>query len=145
MSKQLKASDVTQSCIGWRMRLAHRVIGRTYDTALRPLGLRANQLAMLAFADDRGMLRQTELCAEWQIDDSTVSRNLERMQANDWLEEVPGEDAREHPYRLTPAGKKLLKKALPLWNEAQQKVSKMLGAEGVNALMHFAERQSTPN
>lgn len=145
MSKQnkLSAGDVIGSCIGWRMRMANRIIGRTYDTALRPLGLRVTQLAMLAFAEERGLLHQAEICAEYQIDDSTLSRNLERMEANGWLEAAPGDDAREHPYRLTTEGKKLLRKALPLWSEAQTKATKLLGEKGVSAIADFAKRQSS--
>ena len=33
-----------------------------------------------------------------------MSRNLERMRANGWLEEVPGDDARVHSYRQTENG-----------------------------------------
>ena len=140
--KTPNASDVTRNCIGWRMRLANRVVGRTYDQALRPLGLRANQLAMLAFAEERGLLRQSEICAEYEIDNSTLSRNLERMAASGWLEATEGEDARENPYRLTSEGKKLLHQALPRWSQAQAKVSQMLGEDGVKAVSDFAKRQT---
>lgn len=145
MSKkiELTASDVTGACLGWRMRLANRVVGRIYDTALRPVGLRATQLAMLAFADERGLLRQSEICSEYQIDDSTLSRNLERMEANGWLKAVLGDDAREHPYQLTSKGKRMLKQALPLWSEAQAKVIQMLGDDGVKAVSEFAKRQTS--
>ena len=141
--KELTASDITGTCIGWRIRFADRVVGRTYDTSLRPLGLRATQLAMLAFAEERGVLRQSEICAEYHIDDSTLSRNLERMEANGWLEATPGEDAREHPYQLTSKGRRLLKQALPLWSEAQAKVSQMLGSDGMKAVSEFVKRQTS--
>ena len=98
---------------------------------------------MLAFAEERGVLRQADICSEYQFDDSTLSRNLERMEANGWLEAAPGEDAREHLYQLTAQGRRLLKKALPLWSEAQTKVSQMLGDEGVRVVSEFAKRQTS--
>ncbi len=134
------ARTVTENCIGFRMRQAHRVISKIYDDALRPCGLRATQLAMLAFAEERGRLRQSEMCAEFQIDDSTLSRNLERMESKGWIVQADGDDAREHPYELTAAGRKLLKQALPRWAVAQAKVEQMLGSEGVRVVRGLRQR-----
>ena len=140
-SKKLTSNDITRDCIGVRIRLANRVISRTYDAALRPVGLRITQLAMLAIADQRGLLRQADLCDELQIDDSTLSRNLERMQSNGWLAQSPSDDGRENRYRLTSKGKRLLEKALPRWDQAQHEVAEMLGKAGVKAIHDFAKRQ----
>src|SRR5215831_2892484 len=93
------AAEVLRTCIATRLRMADRVITRVYDDALRPLGLTVTQMSMLVVAEDRGLIRQSEVGAELQLDDSTLSRNLERMRANGWLEEVPGEDSRVHSYR----------------------------------------------
>lgn len=139
--KPVKAELISQSCIALRMRLANRVITKIYDDALRPLKLRVPQLAMLAFAEERGLLRQADICNQLQLDDSTLSRNLERMQSNGWLEETVGEDARERPYQLTTEGRKLLHQAIPMWNEAQKKASQLLGESGVETLQLFARQQ----
>ena len=106
-TKKLGAEAVG-GCIATRLRLATRVITKVYDDALRPLGLTVAQLSMLVVAEDRGLIRQSEVGAELQLDDSTLSRNLERMRTGGWLEEVPADDARVHSYRLTPAGRKRL-------------------------------------
>lgn len=139
--KSLSAELIPQSCIALRMRLANRVITKIYDDALRPLKLRVPQLAMLAFAEEQGQLRQADICSQLQLDDSTLSRNLDRMQSNGWLEETIGEDAREHPYQLTTEGRKLLNQAIPLWSEAQQKARELLGESGVETLQSFARQQ----
>ena len=109
------AAEVVRDCIATRVRMANRVITKVYDDALRPLGLTVTQMSMLAVAEDRGLIRQAEVGAELRLDDSTLSRNLERMRANGWLEEVAGDDARVHSYRLTGAGRALLDKAIPPW------------------------------
>ena len=72
-----------------------------------------------------------------QLDDSTLSRNLERMRISGWLEEVPGNNGRERPYRLTAKGRKLLEKATPAWSDAQEKARELLGDSGVEALWNF--------
>jgi DNA-binding MarR family transcriptional regulator len=132
------AAEVVRECIATRLRMANRVITKVYDDALRPLGLKVTQMSMLAVAEDRGFIRQSEVGAELQLDDSTLSRNLERMRANGWLEEVSADDARVHSYRLTEAGRALLGRAVPAWRSAQAEARRLLGEAGVQALRRFA-------
>jgi DNA-binding MarR family transcriptional regulator len=136
-----EAAKVLRDCVATRLRMANRVITKVYDDALRPHGLKVTQMAMLVVAEDRGLIRQSEVGAELQLDDSTLSRNLERMRANGWLEEVPGIDARVHSYRLTGAGRALLEKAIPAWRGAQEEAKRLLGDPGVQALRRFAREQ----
>jgi DNA-binding MarR family transcriptional regulator len=133
-----QAAEVLRDCIATRLRMANRMITKVYDDALRPLRLTVTQLSMLVVAEDRGLLRQSEVGAELHLDDSTLSRNLERMRANGWLEEVSGDDARVHSYRLTEAGRALLDKAVPAWRGAQEEARRLLGDAGVQALRRFA-------
>ena len=132
------AAEVIRDCIATRLRMANRVITKLYDDALRPFGLKVTQMSMLVVAEDRGFIRQSEVGAELRLDDSTLSRNLERMRANGWLEEVSGDDARVHSYRLTEAGRALLDKAIPAWRTAQVQAQGLLGDAGVQALRRFA-------
>jgi DNA-binding MarR family transcriptional regulator len=136
-----EAAEVVRDCIGTRLRMADRVITKVYDDALRPLGLKVTQMSMLVVAEDRGLIRQSEVGAELRLDDSTLSRNLERMRANGWLEEVAGDDARVHSYRLTEAGRTLLDRAIPAWRGAQREARRLLGDAGVQALQQFAQEQ----
>ena len=135
------AAEVIRDCIATRLRMANRVITKVYDDALRPFGLKVTQMSMLVVAEDRELIRQTEVGAELQLDDSTLSRNLERMRANGWLEEVSGDDARVHSYRLTETGRALLDKAIPAWRSAQKEAMRLLGDAGVQALRRFAREQ----
>jgi DNA-binding MarR family transcriptional regulator len=135
------ADEVIRDCIATRLRMANRVITKVYDDALRPLGLKVTQMAMLVVAEGSGLIRQTEVGAELRLDDSTLSRNLELMRAKGWLEEVAEGDARVHSYRLTAAGRALLDKAIPAWRIAQKKAKRLLGDAGVEALRRFASEQ----
>ena len=96
---------------------------------------------MLAFAASRDLLRQADICAELQLDDSTLSRNLERMATKGWLERVHGDDGRERLYRLSPKGRSLLDEAIPAWSEAQEEARTLLGDSGVKAVSRFAKSQ----
>jgi DNA-binding MarR family transcriptional regulator len=136
-----QAAEVVRDCIATRLRMANRVVTKVYDDALRPLGLTVSQMALLAVAEDGGLIRQSEVGARLQLDDSTLSRNLERMQSNGWLVEVSEGDARVHSYRLTEAGRALLDKAVPRWRDAQGEARHLLGDTGVRGLRRFARER----
>src|SRR5207302_11377114 len=89
---------------------------------------------VLVVAAKLGLARPAEVCDLLHLDTSTLSRNVERMLANGWLEVVSGKDARTQPFRLTAQGKRLLERALPAWEKAQQKAGELLGEDGVALL-----------
>lgn len=135
---------IAKSCIAVRLRLLNRVVTGLYDDALRPLGLKVSQLNILVVAAKLGLARPVEVCEILQLDTSTLSRNVERMRAHDWLEVVPGEDARSQPFRLTSQGRKLVEKAVPAWEKAQRQATDLLGSEGVTVLNKVAKISSGP-
>src|SRR5262245_53235854 len=99
---------IARDCVAVRLRLLNRVVTNLYDDALRPLGLKVSQLNILVVTAKLDLAQPVKVCDILQLDPSTLSRNLERMRANGWLEVVPGEDARTQPFRLTAQGKALL-------------------------------------
>ena len=125
---------IARSCIAVRVRLLNRVITNLYDDALRPLGLKVSQVNILVVAAKLGVARPAQVCELLNLDASTLSRNVERMQARGWLEVVPDEDGRSQPFRLTAQGRKLLEKSVPAWEEAQEQATTLLGQAGVEML-----------
>src|SRR5437660_12807618 len=103
---------ISRTCIAVRLRLLNRVVTNIYDDALRPLGLKVSQLNILVVAARLGLARPAQVCEILQLDAATLSRNVERMRANGWLEAVPEEDARAQPFRLTAQGKRLIEEAV---------------------------------
>ena len=86
----------------------------------------------------------TQLCEILQMDASTVSRHVDRMQAKGWLETMPGEDARTQPLRLTTRGVRLLEKAFPAWQEAHGRTKELLGREGATLLEKTVRKVGGP-
>lgn len=117
-----------------RLRLINRAVSRIYDRALRPSGLRINQLNILVAIMQFEQARQQAVGRVLSIEPSTLSRDVERLRANGWVESSTGDDARTSVLRLTPAGKRLLEKAAPAWEAAQQEASALLGEEVAAAL-----------
>jgi DNA-binding MarR family transcriptional regulator len=145
MDKATTSIDtIAKTCIAVRLRLLNRVVTNLYDEALRPLGLKVSQLNILIVTANLGLARPAQVCEILQLDTSTLSRNVERMRAKGWLEVVPEEDARAQPFRLTLQGKRLLEKAVPAWEEAQQQAKELLGEEGTAWLDQAASRFGMP-
>src|SRR5262245_1278587 len=131
---------IVRECIAVRVRLLNRVVTSLYDDALRPLGLKVSQLNILVAAAKLGRARPAVVCEILQLDTSTLSRNVERMRKNGWIETVADDDARMQPFRLTAKGRRLLDRAVPAWRQAQQKAIELLGEHGVAVLTKTAGR-----
>src|SRR5262245_12898110 len=131
---------IVRECIAVRVRLLNRVITSLYDDALRPLGLKVSQLNILVAAAKLGLARPAMVCKILQLDTSTLSRNVERMRKNGWIESVADEDARMQPFRLTAKGQRLLDRAVPAWSQAQQSATELLGENGAKVLAKTAGR-----
>jgi DNA-binding MarR family transcriptional regulator len=139
--KDRSAIDVFgPGCIAIRVRLLCRVITNIYDDALRPLGLKVSQLNVLVMTAKLGLAQPGRVCDLLRLDTSTLSRSVERMRANGWLEVVPGEDARTQPFRLSAKGVRLLERAVPAYEQAQKKAGALVGPDGLALLDHLAKK-----
>jgi DNA-binding MarR family transcriptional regulator len=125
---------ISGTCVAVRLRKLNRSVTNLYDDALRPLGLRVSQLNILIVTARLGVVRPSEICDLLDLDASTLSRNVERMRANGWMEVVSDEDARAQPLRLTSNGKRLIESAFPAWKAAQAQAAKLLGDQGLALL-----------
>ncbi len=139
-----KMDAIVRECIAVRVRLLNRVITKIYDDAFRPYGLKVSQVNILVATWKLGLANPQKVCHILQLDPSTLSRNVERMRAKGWLEVVPGDDAREQPFRITAHGKALLLRANPAWEKAQTKAGNLLGKEGIALLKRTAKELGMP-
>ncbi|HSR67249.1 MAG TPA: MarR family winged helix-turn-helix transcriptional regulator [Acidobacteriota bacterium] len=134
------AEEIAMGCLAGRVRLLNRVITSAYNEALRPHGVRVEQLGLLSmvFFLDRPTPSQMEQFL--RIERSTLSRNLKRMRDNGWIENLPGPDARSHCLCVTEKGKRLMRQALQSWRGAQKRLGEELGEETLQALFAVASR-----
>ena len=128
-------SDMASGCLMGRARLLTRVLTGMYDDELRPFGLKATQLNLLVVVAQLGPVRRIEIGRVIHLDPSTLTRNLQVMLSNGWIEEVADdEDGRGLPLQATRRGKALLEEVAPAWKQAQGKAEKLLGADGAALL-----------
>lgn len=125
---------MARECIANQFRMLNRVVTSVYDEELRPLGLTAGQMVVLALTAKHASVRAAQICEWLQVDASTLSRNIERMRANGWLVQAPAADQRSRPFQLTAAGEKILHDAVLAWERAQAKAADLIGDEGVALL-----------
>jgi DNA-binding MarR family transcriptional regulator len=125
---------IERECVGGGVRKLNRMVTAIYDGAFADLGLKSSQFSVLVSVANRKKARPAELTKLLQMDESTLSRNVERMRARGWLRLAKDEDRRSHLIELTDKGEALLRKCLPAWKQAQEKVSHHLGTDSVAAL-----------
>jgi DNA-binding MarR family transcriptional regulator len=95
--------------------MAARAVTRAYDAALRPVGLRATQFAVLVAVATKGALSITALVQAMGMDRSTLTRNL-RPLAKDGLLAVGHEGwHRSRTVAITERGHARVREALPRW------------------------------
>ena len=129
-----ETKKVERECVGFRVRKLNRIVTAIYDGALASAGLKTSQFTVLVAVSNRENVRPSELTKLLQMDESTLSRNVERMCARGWLRLERDEDRRSHLIEVTNKGQALIRKCLPAWQQAQEEVSRRLGADSVAAL-----------
>jgi DNA-binding MarR family transcriptional regulator len=125
---------IEAACVGGCVRKLNRMVTSIYDGALAGAGVKTSQFSVLIAVANRGQARPAELIEVLQLDESTLSRNVERMCARGWLRLERNEDRRSHLIEVTDKGEALIHKCLPAWRQAQAEVSKRLGTGTVAEL-----------
>jgi len=119
--------EVVESCMCHKVRMAARAVTRAYDAALRPVGLRATQFAVLVAVATEGAVSITALAESMGMDRSTLTRNV-RPLAKDGLLTVGREGwHRSRTIEITERGRARVREALPLWERAQAALKRQLG------------------
>jgi len=114
------------ACACATIRRASRAVTQLYDRRLRQHGIEGPQFALLAMLDRLGECSQVEMGARFDLDKTTLSRNLKLLNERGWIQFAEGSDARERRVRLTNRGRERLAAARPAWREAQEQLRSAL-------------------
>jgi DNA-binding MarR family transcriptional regulator len=109
------------------------LLARVYSSALEPLGLEISQFSTLAAVALERSDSVTELAGTLGVERSTLARNL-RVSERDGLIVRSERQGRRSMHRLTSKGRRMLLKALPLWDEAQARFSVALSNSSASEL-----------
>ncbi|HKN18391.1 MAG TPA: MarR family winged helix-turn-helix transcriptional regulator [Dissulfurispiraceae bacterium] len=135
---------VGRECLAGRIRKISRVITGIYDRAMRPHGIKVNQAGILVMLSLTKKPKPGDICRMFQMEKSTVSRNIERMRKQGWIEVGKEDGGLSQVLTVTPKGKKLLTDVYGKWEKAQKEVSEFLGEDGVKAVHMLTDRMSEP-
>ncbi len=123
------------SCACFNLRKAARTVTQLYDDALRPSGVRATQLPLLAVLRGRAATTVNELAEATAIDRTTLTRSLRPLERDGLIRSRPGGDRRTRELLLTAKGKRQIEKAYPLWLAVHRQVRRRLGAAAMDELV----------
>lgn|SRR5512142_639757 len=127
----------TPACACGRLRRATRALTQLYDDAMAPAGLRITQFSLLRTLLRDGRLRISDLAARQLLDRTALSRNLDPLVEQGYVEVTQGSDARTREVAITRNGRKALRAAGPHWQRAQADVARRLGPKRLDALIEM--------
>jgi DNA-binding MarR family transcriptional regulator len=138
---------IGKTCFALHARMTARLLSRTYEAALRPLGLKLPQFGILGAIGHGTTASETVLADRLGLERTTLVRNLKVLAENGWIEPVTG-DGRGLRHRLTPAGQAILEAAIPLWQKAQDQLEAKLkdtDAEEARKAMRALRKAAYPS
>ncbi|HWA18486.1 MAG TPA: MarR family winged helix-turn-helix transcriptional regulator [Devosia sp.] len=100
-------------------RMAARAITRRYDAYLRGRGVNATQISLMGAIQMLPGSTVSELAEARGFDRTTLTRNLDRLEAMDLVDSGHAAHGNGRIPRLTGKGETLLVELLPLWRKAQ--------------------------
>jgi DNA-binding MarR family transcriptional regulator len=134
------ARAAVDACAGWNARLAARRITAFLNRRMQESGLSLAQfglIAQIAAARDDAL---SELAERTGLDQSTLSRNLQVLEAAGLIEIATGEkDARRRAVWLTEKGALSLEAGLVGWKRAHGELAERLDPEVARRLALAAE------
>lgn len=126
---------VNPKCSCFNLRRATRAVTQYYDHCLEPAGIRATQFTLLVSLASVSARTLTEMANSLVMDRTTLTRNLKPLEKLGLIHTIDARDRRSKAYALTEHGKETLHKGLPLWQEAQRKLTQGLGDERFEHLL----------
>jgi DNA-binding MarR family transcriptional regulator len=120
-------------CNCFAVRKAARQISRFYDAYLERSGIRITQFLTLAALNQLGSAAVSALAERLDIERTAMGKMVEFLQRDDLVTIKPSPtDGRSRLIELTEKGRRLHKKAAPLWEQAQRQFNQLNGAKRVN-------------
>ncbi len=137
------------SCTCGELRKAARAVTLLYDNAFKSSGLLSTQLDLLYVIHKTDSIRITYLAKEMGMDRTTLTRNLSVLEKHSLIRISQGKDSRTRIVTITHNGRNAVAKAIPLWNEVQNKVKQQMGETSwwglMNNLSQFVEAANQLN
>jgi len=118
---------IRDSCLCLHVQRAARVLARRFDEALRPVSLTNGQFSLLVSLNRPKPPGMSPVATLLAMDRTTLTAALKPLQRRGLVRIVPDpEDARGRLMMLTPKGRRLLARAVPIWKKAHASVEALV-------------------
>lgn len=120
---------VRDTCLCLAVQRAARSLARVFDESLQPLGLTNGQFSLLMSLNRPAPPPMGPVAELLAMDRTTLTAALKPLQRRGLVKvAVDPSDRRGRRLTLTPAGRKLLAAALPIWKRRHKEIEKRLRA-----------------
>ncbi|MCB2182154.1 MAG: MarR family winged helix-turn-helix transcriptional regulator [Desulfobulbaceae bacterium] len=133
MKKEL--SHIPKECVAYNFTKTARHLASFYRKIINRSGLQGMQFQLLLAIRLYEPVSISVLAKKLEIDRTTLSRNLKRLEKNALVNFENAEDQRIHNVQLSESGNKILTSALPLWEEAQNLILDRFGTDNWHQLL----------
>lgn len=129
------AKKIGSTCLCLALQSAARTVARAYDEALRPVDLTNGQFSLLMSLARDQPFTMGELAPRLRIDRTTLTAYLKPLERRGLVEVIPNpDDGRSRLIALTNQGRKLLSKAVPLWESVQHELTSIVPAQDLEMM-----------
>jgi DNA-binding MarR family transcriptional regulator len=126
---------VRDTCLCLHVQRAARAVARRFDEALRPLALTNGQFSLLMSLNRPEPPPMGQVAALLAMDRTTLTASLKPLERRGLVRvEVDPEDRRSRRLVLTPAGRRLLVKAVPIWRDTHAEIDRLVGLGDMDRL-----------
>jgi DNA-binding MarR family transcriptional regulator len=118
---------VRDNCLCLHAQRAARAIARRFDIALKPAGITSGQFSLLMSLNRPEPPKLSSVAALLAMDRTTLTANLKPLERRRLIKTAADStDARARLLRLTPAGRAVLAKAVPIWLHLHAEIERKL-------------------
>lgn len=126
---------VRDCCLCLHVQRAARALARLFDDALRPFGLTNGQFSLLMSLNRPEPPPMGPVASLLAMDRTTLTAALKPLERRGLVQITPDpSDRRSRILKLTPAGRKLLARALPTWKQTHDELERKLPSGDPQAL-----------
>jgi DNA-binding MarR family transcriptional regulator len=119
--------EVRDACLCLHLQRAARAVARRFDAAFRPLGLTSGQFSLLMSLNRKEPPAMGSIAALLAMDRTTLTANLKPLERRGLVQvKTDPADRRSRRLVLTPAGRKLLATAVPIWRDTHAALDGLL-------------------
>lgn len=126
---------VRDTCLCLHVQRAARAVARRFDEMLRPLDLTNGQFSLLMALNRPQPAKMADVSSVLAMDRTTLTAKLKPLERRGLATvSVDAADRRSRLLSLTPAGRKLLTQALPIWRRTHKHIDRLVPGGDLDGL-----------